>query len=329
MRNEYRILLILSAQSYVQLEKEANLLFFTSNCPAMARLPWSTLHRSWRRTLLELNFWGLDSRGYSMKYLCLGYMSDAVWQAMSPREQESFTEECLAYDKELLKKGHWEGNGTPLENVRSAKTVRMAKGQLIVTDGPYAESKEQLGSLSVLVAEDMEEAVALISKHPCLRLGSFEIRPIDPDLLSGCTPANTPDDPADGQKVICLGCFNETAWDALSPTALEALRNDCMAYAEVLHQGGGTAVLGAALQGAKTAKTLRQERGKVMVTDGPFAETKEQIGGVAIYRFRDMDQALAAWRDHPCLHFGDTFELRPADEANAAKVNAKLATSQA
>jgi hypothetical protein len=263
-----------------------------------------------------------------MKFLCLGYMSDEAWQAMSPREQESFTDECLAYDKELLKDGHWAGTGTALESVRSAKTVRMTEGQLIVTDGPYAENKEQLGSLSVLVAENMDEAVALISKHPCLRLGSFEIRPIDPELLSGCTPANTPDDPADGQKIICLGCFNETAWDALSPPALEALRNDCMAYAEVLHQRGGTAVLGAALLGAKTAKTLRKERGRVMVTDGPFAETKEQIGGVAIYRFRDMDQALAAWRDHPCLHFGDTFELRPANETMAAQVEEKLAMAQ-
>lgn len=105
---------------------------------------------------------------------------------------------------------------------------------------------------------------------------------------------------------------------------MTALRNDCLAYAAVLHERGGTAVLGAALQGVKTAKTLRSQQGKVTVTDGPFAETKEQIGGVAIYRFRDIEQALEAWRDHPCLKFGDTLELRAADEVFAAHVDAKL-----
>lgn len=259
-----------------------------------------------------------------MKFVCLGYMAENAWQRMSPSEQAAMVEECLAYDKVLLQNGNWNGAGVPLQNVNTAKTLRLAAGQLVVTDGPYAEMKEQLGSLGLLEAANMDEAVALIAQHPCVRHGTFEIRPLDPEIMSGCTIVNAPDNPADGQKIVCLGCFNESAWDALTPAGLAALRDECMAYGEVLQERGGTAVLGAALQGVKAAKTLRHQQGKVMVTDGPFAETKEQIGGVAIYRFRDMEQALEAWRDHPCLKFGDTLELRAADEVFAAQVDKKL-----
>lgn len=259
-----------------------------------------------------------------MKFVCLGYMADSAWQLMSPSEQEAMVEECLAYDKVLLQKGQWVGAGVPLQNASTAKTLRLAANQLLVTDGPYAETKEQLGSLGLLEAANMDEAVALIAQHPCLRYWAFEIRPLDPEIMSGCTIVSAPDNPADGQKIVCLGCFNEEAWNALSPAGLAALRNDCLAYGEVLQERGGTAVLGAALEGVKAAKTLRHQRGKVMVTDGPFAETKEQIGGVVIYRFRDMQQAVEAWRDHPCLKFGDTLELRPADEVFAAQVDKKL-----
>lgn len=259
-----------------------------------------------------------------MKFVCLGYMAESVWLRMSPSEQAAMVEECLAYDKVLLENGNWAGAGVPLQSASTAKTLRLAAGRLVVTDGPYAETVEQLGSLGLLEAASMDEAVALITQHPCMRLGVFEIRPLDPEIMSGCTIINAPDNPADGQKIVCLGCFNENAWDALSPARLAALRDDCMAYGEVLQERGGTAVLGAALQEAKASKTLRQQQGKVIVTDGPFAETKEQIGGVAIYRFRDLEQAIEAWRDHPCLKFGDTLELRAADEVFAAQVDKKL-----
>jgi hypothetical protein len=259
-----------------------------------------------------------------MKFLWMGYMAETAWQAMSPGEQAAMVEECLAYNKVLLQNGNWTGAGVPLQNVQTAKTMRQAGGKMLVTDGPYAETKEQLGGLGLVEAENIDEAVAVMAQHPSLRYGPFEIRPLDPEVFSGCTIATTPDDPADGEKIVCLGCFNEAAWDALSPEGLAALRGSCMDYGEVLKERGGTAVLGAALQGAKRAKTLRSQQGRVVVTDGPFAETKEQIGGVAIYRFRDMDQAIEAWRDHPCLKFGDTFELRPADEVFAAHINAEL-----
>ncbi len=258
-----------------------------------------------------------------MKFLCLGYMAERACQAMSASEQAAMMEEGLACNQVLQHNGVWTG-GLPLQSVKTAKTMRSAAGQVLVTDGPYAETKEQLGCLGLLEAESMDEAVALFARHPALRYGPWEIRPLDPEVFSGCAIATTPDDPANGQKIVCLGCFHEDAWDALGPEGLAAMRGSCKDYGEVLKERGGTAVLGAALQGAKTAKTLRNQQGRVVVTDGPFAETKEQIGGVAIYRFRDMEQAIEAWRDHPCLKFGDTLELRPADEVFAAQFAEKL-----
>jgi hypothetical protein len=264
-----------------------------------------------------------------MKFLCLGYMAEKTWDAMSQADRDKMVQECLAYDEMMIKNGYWTGTGEPLQSARNAKTMRLDSGKLLVTDGPYAETKEQLGGFGILAASDMDEAVRIMSKHPGVKYGPFEIRPLDQTTTDQCAPLiGTADDPAKGPKFVCLGCFNESTWNALSPSGLESLKNECMAYADVLSQRGGTPVLGAALEGVKSAKTLRKVQGHVAVTDGPYAETKEQIGGVAIYRFRDMAQAIEAWKDHPCLRFGDTFELRPTDEKFAAHMESQLAQAQ-
>ncbi len=114
-----------------------------------------------------------------MRFLCLGYMDEKRWDAMSPSEQESLMQECFAYDDVLRQNGHFAG-GEALQSVRTAKTLRWQGGKVLVTDGPFAETKEQLGGLLLLEARDMDHAVALMSKHPGVRLGGpFEIRPVE------------------------------------------------------------------------------------------------------------------------------------------------------
>jgi hypothetical protein len=95
-----------------------------------------------------------------------------------------------------------------------------------------------------------------------------------------------------------------------------------MAYDKVLGKYGQS-VGGVALQGVCTAKTLRSKGGKVLVTDGPYAETKEQLGGVAMHTFRVIAQAIEAWSEHPCLRVGDVLEIRPADEGVNARIAAR------
>jgi hypothetical protein len=85
-------------------------------------------------------------------------------------------EQCFAYDDELRRGGHFL-SGEALQMPDQAATVRMRDGKVIVTDGPYAETKEQLGGILLLEARDLEHAVALMSKHPGVKFGPFEIRP--------------------------------------------------------------------------------------------------------------------------------------------------------
>lgn len=114
-----------------------------------------------------------------MKFLCLGYMDEQKWHVMSKSEQDAMMQECFAYDDVLRKNGHFVG-GEALQSVRAAKTLRWKGGKVLVTDGPFTETKEQLGGLLVLEAKDMDHAVALMSKHPGVRLGGpFEIRPVE------------------------------------------------------------------------------------------------------------------------------------------------------
>jgi hypothetical protein len=110
-----------------------------------------------------------------MKYLCLGYIGEKTLEAMSDKEREAFIEECFAYDDVLRKGGHFLG-GEALQGSRSAATLRFQDGKVSVTDGPYAETKEQLGGILVLEANDLNHAIQLMSKHPGVRKGPFEIR---------------------------------------------------------------------------------------------------------------------------------------------------------
>jgi hypothetical protein len=114
-----------------------------------------------------------------MKYICLGYYDERLWDTMSEKEQQSFVDECLAYDTELRETGHSTGGGEALQHSRNAKTLRFQNGKVLITDGPYAETKEQIGGFFVLEAESMDDAVRLVSKHPGLKAGPFEIRPVE------------------------------------------------------------------------------------------------------------------------------------------------------
>jgi hypothetical protein len=123
-----------------------------------------------------------------MKYICLGYMEEKKWDAMSESERDAMIKECFAYDDVLRKNGHMVG-GEALQSVRNATTLRFKNGKVSITDGPFAETKEQLGGILVLEAKDLNDAIQLMSKHPGVRLGGcFEIRPIEdiglPDSLS-------------------------------------------------------------------------------------------------------------------------------------------------
>ena len=113
-----------------------------------------------------------------MKFICLGYYDEKSWGTLSESEQSAFMDACFAYDDLLRKKGQVIG-GEALQPASNAAILRYEKGKVIVTDGPFAETKEQLGGFFLLEAKDRNHAIQLVSKHPGLKGGPFEIRPVE------------------------------------------------------------------------------------------------------------------------------------------------------
>ncbi|WP_213806435.1 YciI family protein [Granulicella sp. dw_53] len=111
-----------------------------------------------------------------MKYICLGYIQLGKFENMSESDRNAMLDECFTYDDGLRKKGHFAG-GEALQPPNTAMTVYWKDGRVAVTDGPYAETKEQLGGILVLEARDLNHAIQLISQHPEVKAGPFEIRP--------------------------------------------------------------------------------------------------------------------------------------------------------
>jgi hypothetical protein len=112
-----------------------------------------------------------------MKYICLGYIEPGKFENMSESERNSMLDDCFTYDDELRRNGHFAA-GEALQPPHSAITLSWKNGKVAVTDGPYAETKEQLGGILVLEARDLNHAIQLISQHPGVKYGPFEIRPV-------------------------------------------------------------------------------------------------------------------------------------------------------
>jgi hypothetical protein len=255
-----------------------------------------------------------------MKFAFLGYSQEKNWSAMSKAEQDAMFEDCFTYDSKLIKEGHFGSEGMALQPSRTAKTLRCQKGKVIVTDGPYAETKEQLGGVGVLEANNMAHAVELISKHPGLHYGAtFEIRPIDEQSLqrqatslAALRPGAPAADPHSA-KFASLGYLDENGWSSISEGERAAMLESSIAFDEARVKSGQW-LSGIGLQNARTAKTLRAKAGQVIVTDGPFAETKEFLGGIVVLAIKDLNEGIAMLSKHPVLPFGLAIELRPLDE---------------
>ncbi|HEU0105862.1 MAG: hypothetical protein DMF77_05685 [Acidobacteria bacterium] len=114
-----------------------------------------------------------------MKYLLLIYESEAGFAGMSGAEQARIFEEYMDYTKGIRKSGNYIG-GEALQAISTATTVRVKNGKTITTDGPFAETREQLGGFYLVEAKDLDEAIKLAAGIPASRTGSIEVRPIMP-----------------------------------------------------------------------------------------------------------------------------------------------------
>ena len=112
-----------------------------------------------------------------MKYLCLIYDDEKKMEAMPKSESDAILNEYFAFTEGIKKSGQLLG-GEALQPVQTATTVRIRNGKVSTTDGPFAETKEQLGGYYLINARDLNDAIQVASKIPSARLGSVEVRPI-------------------------------------------------------------------------------------------------------------------------------------------------------
>lgn len=116
-----------------------------------------------------------------MKYLCLAYEEEGTLNALSQSEWDVLRSETLDYVEELRRDGYMVA-AEALQSVRTAATVRVRDDRISVTDGPFAETKEQLGGFFLINAADLNEAIRVAARWPSARLGSIEVRPIEEEL---------------------------------------------------------------------------------------------------------------------------------------------------
>jgi hypothetical protein len=112
-----------------------------------------------------------------MKYLCMIYSEEARWDRMSKEELDTVRGEYGAFTASIRGSGHYIG-GEPLEPTATATTVRVRNGKIGTTDGPFAETKEQLGGFYLIEAKDLNDAIQVAARIPTAKMGSIEVRPI-------------------------------------------------------------------------------------------------------------------------------------------------------
>lgn len=112
-----------------------------------------------------------------MKYICLGYIEPGTFEGMTENERNAIFDECFEYNDHLRANGHLVAEES-LQPPETALTLDWKNGKVATTDGPYAETKEQLSGIHILEARDLNHAIQLMSQHPGMKYGMLEIRPV-------------------------------------------------------------------------------------------------------------------------------------------------------
>lgn len=198
--------------------------------------------------------------------------------------------------------------GQQLEGLAGARTVRVRDGETLIADGPFTESKEFIGGLDVIDCENLDEAIEVAAKHPVSWYFTIEVRPfIDYAQQSGCAPESDPVDidPSSARYLLmmCLDGIPE------APEVEEGIMRDSVAWREQV-EASGDYVYGHPIQHANTATSVRVRDGKTLLTDGPFTESKEFLGGFAILSCETQEDAIALAAKHPLARF-HMIEVRP------------------
>jgi hypothetical protein len=217
-----------------------------------------------------------------------GEWNDEAWAALT-----SWLDETISGGVNI--------EGGPLRLDADATTVKVRDGQLIVTDGPYAETKEQVAGYDVIECASLEEAVRWAGRHPHSWMGATEVRA----LVGEFPPAvHLPETGAGKTRYMMFACTDPE----VGPQELARMEPVSPWVAEM--DGRGVRMFGSELEPPGSARTVRVRDKRALVTDGPFAETKEQIAGFDVLECADLDEAIEAAARHPMARAG-IVEVRP------------------
>ncbi len=234
--------------------------------------------------------------------MLLVYSPENSW---TPDEWNSCLQESVALCHELAALGQFHG-ASPLHPVATAHCVRLRDGQRLVTAGPFAETTEQLGGYYIVDVPNLDDAIAIACRIPAVKKGTVEIRPLFP--LDGL-PAEKPGPASGDLRQFLLICYDdEEYWTAVGPDVhLAAMRE----AAEVTRDldSRGRYLSASPLRPVSTATSVRLRDGRRIVTDGPFAETREILGGYYLILAQHPGEAVDLAARHPGTRVG-TVEVR-------------------
>jgi len=203
------------------------------------------------------------------------------------------------YTEEMERRGV-RGFGRELDLPDTAVTVRVRNGETLVTDGPFAETKEFVAGVDLLDCADLDEAIEVEAKSPVARFLPFEVRPVGPDLRLGAgVSAFARGEDSAGVPYLL------TVWVSGSTTAQmahEALMREHEGWRSALDTRG-VFVLGTTVGGPETATTLRVRDGETQLTEGSFLDIEEFIAGIEIVSGADRDAAIELAAAHPLARY--------------------------
>ena len=241
-----------------------------------------------------------------MKYMLLIYHDEKSWGAISEAERQGIYADYRKLREELVSRGQWV-TGSQLQPIATATSVRVREGKRHVTDGPFAETREHLGGYFLIDVKDKQAAIEVASRIPGARKGAVEIRQVVE--VEGLPTPDRAVDTKQGIQYLLLSYDDEKYWE----NAGKAKHLDALGEAvKLTHQMNdkGQYMLAAPLERGNTATTVRIREGKRLVTDGPFAETREVLGGFYLINVNNLDEAIEVAGKHPGVRVG-TVEIRP------------------
>ena len=246
-----------------------------------------------------------------MDYVLLIYAAEDRGLKLSQSERHAMLQEYGQFTRDVAASGRL-GDCAPLEPIGTATTVRVRGGKRVVTDGPFAETREHLGGYYVVKTETEAEALDVAARIPDARGGSIEVRPAlaMPPTGDVETSANS------AKKEYLLLIYEEEGLGAKRSDAERGALYGRYGEFSKSVKASGSFIEGAPLESAKKAKTVRIPDAARLVTDGPFAETREQLGGYYRVRADNLDQALDMAARIPAAETG-SIEVRPIMDLSA------------